>query len=87
VKALGEVDGHVLVSFSDEGPVKCRPRTLEGISSLFTARSLSGTGLGLSIVYRIVHEHQGRIRVKSRRGSGTEVQGPVARKLRPSLDA
>jgi two-component system sensor histidine kinase PilS (NtrC family) len=34
----------------------------------------SGTGLGLAIVYRIVQEHQGRIRIKSRRGAGTEVQ-------------
>jgi signal transduction histidine kinase len=34
----------------------------------------SGTGLGLAIVYRIVQEHQGRIRIKSRREAGTEVQ-------------
>lgn len=32
-----------------------------------------GTGLGLAIVYRIVQEHDGRIRVRSRRGLGTEI--------------
>ncbi len=32
-----------------------------------------GTGLGLAIVYRIVQEHAGRIRVRSRRGVGTEI--------------
>ena len=32
-----------------------------------------GTGLGLAIVYRIVQEHDGRIRVRSRRGVGTEI--------------
>jgi two-component system, NtrC family, sensor histidine kinase PilS len=32
-----------------------------------------GAGLGLAIVYRLVQEHGGRIRVRSRRGAGTEI--------------
>jgi len=73
VKALGEMDGQVLVSFSDEGPGMADADIGKNFQP-FHGSFPGGTGLGLSIVYRIVHEHQGRIRVKSRRGSGTEVQ-------------
>jgi two-component system sensor histidine kinase PilS (NtrC family) len=41
-----------------------------------------GTGLGLAIVYRIVEEHGGRIRVKSRPGAGTEVALHLPRRAR-----
>ncbi|MGH9751051.1 MAG: two-component system sensor histidine kinase NtrB [Candidatus Polarisedimenticolia bacterium] len=41
-----------------------------------------GTGLGLAIVYRIVEEHGGRIRVKSRPGVGTEVALHLPRRAR-----
>jgi two-component system sensor histidine kinase PilS (NtrC family) len=39
-----------------------------------------GSGLGLAIVYRIVQEHGGRITVKSKRGSGTEIVVSLPRK-------
>ncbi|HEV8376307.1 MAG TPA: ATP-binding protein, partial [Candidatus Polarisedimenticolia bacterium] len=73
VKALGEMDGQVLVSFADEGmgmPDSEVDRNFQPFHGSFR----QGTGLGLAIVYRIVQEHKGRIRVKSRRGAGTEFQ-------------
>ncbi len=73
VKALGEVDQQVLVSFADEG-VGMPDADVEKNFQPFHGSFRHGTGLGLAIVYRIVQEHQGRIRVKSRRGSGTEIQ-------------
>jgi len=64
--------GEVLVEFADGG---------EGISPedqnriflpFYTTKEYGkGTGLGLSIVARIVHEHGGRIEMKSAAGEGT----------------
>jgi len=73
VKALGEVDGQVLVSFSDEGIGMGDTEVARNFQP-FHGSFRDGTGLGLAIVYRIIQEHQGRIRVKSRHGAGTEVQ-------------
>jgi two-component system sensor histidine kinase PilS (NtrC family) len=73
VKALGEMDGQVLVSFSDEGVGMGETEVARNFQP-FHGSFQSGTGLGLAIVYRIVQEHQGRIRIKSRHGAGTEVQ-------------
>ena len=38
-----------------------------------TRRHLGGSGLGMSIAHDIVHEHQGRLEVRSRQGKGTTV--------------
>jgi signal transduction histidine kinase len=73
VKALGEVDGQVLVSFADEGIGMGDAEVARNFQP-FHGSFRDGTGLGLAIVYRIIQEHQGRIRIKSRRGAGTEVQ-------------
>jgi len=73
VKALGEVDRQVLVSFADEGE-GMPDSEVEKNFQPFHGSFHHGTGLGLAIVYRIVQEHLGRIRVKSRRGAGTEIQ-------------
>jgi len=86
VKALGEMDGQVLVSFTDEG-VGMAEGEVGNIFQPFHGSFPSGTGLGLAIVYRIVQEHQGRIRVKSRRGAGTEVQILLPKAQSPSRDA
>jgi two-component system sensor histidine kinase PilS (NtrC family) len=73
VKALGEVDGQVLISFADEG-IGMEENEVARNFQPFHGTFRNGTGLGLAIVYRIVQEHRGRIRVKSRRQTGTEVQ-------------
>ena len=73
VKALGEMDQQVLVSFADEGE-GMPDSEIEKNFQPFHGSFQHGTGLGLAIVYRIVQEHLGRIRVKSRRGAGTEIQ-------------
>ena len=45
----------------------------------------SGSGIGMAIVYRIVQEHQGKIRVDSRTGTGTTIaiELPVAGVAQP----
>jgi PAS domain S-box-containing protein len=82
--------GEIKITFSDSG---------DGIEQLdhdriflpfFTTKAYGkGTGLGLAIVSRIIHEHGGRINVKSRKNSGTEflIILPRARKdlAKPSL--
>ncbi|PYQ12017.1 MAG: hypothetical protein DMH00_06920 [Acidobacteria bacterium] len=73
VKALGEIDGQALVSFADEGMGMAESEVTKNFQP-FHGSFRQSTGLGLAIVYRIVQEHQGRIRVKSRHGSGTEIQ-------------
>ncbi len=45
---------------------------LRHIFDPFFTRSRGGTGLGLTIVHRIIHQHNGDIRVKSTEGIGTE---------------
>lgn len=88
VKALGEMDGQVLVSFADEGFGMAEAEVGRNFQP-FHGSFRNGTGLGLAIVYRIVQEHQGRIRVKSRRGTGTEVQILLPRTLaaaRPAVE-
>jgi len=40
---------------------------------LHSEKDFTGTGIGLSIVERIVHRHQGQIRIESQVGEGTTV--------------
>ena len=65
-------DGWVEVAIADTG-VGIEQENLERIfQPFFTSKPPGqGTGLGLSLSYSIVHKHQGRIEVKSRRGEGS----------------
>ncbi len=71
----------VLVEFTDNGPgipIQIRDRIFE---PFFTTKPVGeGTGLGLDIVQRIIHSHQGNIRVDSRPGETSfQVRLPLAR--------
>jgi PAS domain S-box-containing protein len=64
--------GEVRIEFSDDGegiPAENNDRVF---MPFYTTKEYGkGTGLGLSIVARIIHEHGGRIEMKSQAGIGT----------------
>ncbi len=69
---LRGAEGEAVVSFVDTG-IGMPDRDVASNFQPFHGSFPQGTGLGLSIVYRIIEEHGGRIRVKSRPGEGTEI--------------
>jgi len=75
-----EAEGDVVVSFVDTG-IGMPDRDIASNFQPFHGSFPHGTGLGLSIVYRIVEEHGGRIRVKSRPGEGTEIALHLPRRI------
>lgn len=72
MRAKRESAGSVEVCFADTG-VGMEEEEIRRAFEPFHGRFREGTGLGLSVVFRIVQEHGGRIRVKSRPKRGTEV--------------
>jgi two-component system sensor histidine kinase PilS (NtrC family) len=72
VRARPAGRGDAEVIFSDTG-VGMSDDEVAANFQPFHGSFRGGTGLGLAIVYRLVAEHGGRIRVRSRRGSGTEI--------------
>ena len=62
----------VVISFADEG-CGMTEAEIQCAFQPFHTKFSEGTGLGLAVVFRIIQEHGGRIRVKSRKGAGTEV--------------
>jgi len=60
------------VSFADSGVGMSEDEVVKSFQP-FHSTFVGGSGLGMSIVYRIVHEHGGRIQVQSRKGAGTTV--------------
>ena len=67
----GEKDAlWVGVEVRDTGP-GISPEDLEKIFDPFFTTRAEGTGLGLSIAYQIINEHEGRIEVESKLGTGT----------------
>lgn len=67
--------GNCIILLKDTGtgiPKKILPLVFEPFFS--TKPSGKGTGLGLSVAKRIVQDHNGKIRIKSTEGKGTEVK-------------
>lgn len=64
------VNNRVIVIFRDSG-IGIPQENLKEIFYPFYTTKDKGTGLGLSIAYRIIEEHDGRIKVHSSRGRGT----------------
>lgn len=61
----------VRLTFADTGE-GIRPENIRRIfEPFFTTKQSVGTGLGLWVSHEIVHRHNGKLRVRSRRGQGT----------------
>jgi len=73
-------DGLAVVVFEDNG-VGMTEEEAEAAFQPFRGSFSGGTGLGLAVVFRVVQEHGGRIRLRSRPGEGAtftiELPGPA----------
>lgn len=76
---FNDITGKVAVDITDTGH-GISEETLKKLFSPFFTTKEGGTGLGLAITRRIIEEHQGEIKVKSKVGEGTTftVELPVA---------
>ena len=85
LRVAGKLTGDLYrLRFSDSGrgmAAEERANLFHPFKSFFD----SGSGIGMAIVYRIVQEHQGKIRVDSRTGTGTTIaiELPVAGVAQP----
>jgi len=69
-----ESNENLIIKISDTGsgiPEEVIPYVFEPFYTTKTAEK--GTGLGLAVAKRIVHEHDGEIRIESRKNEGTDV--------------
>ena len=76
IKIITRMSGknRVQVIISDRGPGIPRKIRKKIFDPFFTTKPVGkGTGLGLGICFRIIQQHQGNIRIRSKIGKGTEV--------------
>ena len=78
---VATISDKVRLSFTNNGPGIEAQHLHKVFDPFFSTREVGrGSGLGLSVSHRIIHEHEGEIRVKSARGEGTTftIELPVA---------
>jgi signal transduction histidine kinase len=72
---VGEVEGHAVVTVSDDGPGMTAEVRRQAFEPFFTTRAAGeGSGLGLAIVASIVRAHHGTVTLTSDPGKGTAVE-------------
>ena len=86
--SIFENDSYVNIQIRDQGigiPAKEIPYIFEKMyrASNSTKISVKGTGLGLYITSQIVKAHGGKIKVKSKEGSGTEFTVQLPLEIKP----
>jgi two-component system sensor histidine kinase HydH len=69
---ISKIDAFIEISIIDNGAGISKENLSKIFNLYFTTKS-NGTGLGLAIVYKIVEDHNGRIRIESKIGEGTKV--------------
>jgi signal transduction histidine kinase len=69
----GSQPTHVAVEFRDTGPGMSEEQRRGAFKSVLRTTKTRGTGLGLAIVARVVEAHRGRLKIRSRTGTGTTV--------------
>lgn len=75
-----------IIRINDDGAGMDK-ETLENIFIPFYSRKTAGTGLGMAIAKKIIDEHGGAIKIKSRPGEGTEITITLLRLRAVSLSS
>ncbi|MFC4802001.1 EAL domain-containing protein [Neobacillus sp. GCM10023253] len=74
VEIQGSIEGkNVLIKIIDNG-IGVSEQRIQKLGEPFYSNKEKGTGLGLMICFRIVREHNGSIKVKSKENEGTTVE-------------
>ncbi|MBI5572001.1 MAG: PAS domain S-box protein [Desulfomonile tiedjei] len=77
-------DHAAVMEVADHG-VGIEEADLDYVFNPFFSTQVHASGMGLAIVERIVHEHMGRIEVRSRRGDGTTIRIFLPDTLEPRI--
>lgn len=67
-------DENLIISFSDNGIGMSEETLQKAFNPFFTTKGAQRKGLGLSNVYRTIHEHDGKVEIKSKIGVGTRIK-------------
>jgi two-component system, sporulation sensor kinase B len=65
------VDGHIRITVKDQG-IGMNPKQVQRLGSPYYSLKENGTGLGMMVSYQIIRSFNGKIRVESEEGVGTE---------------